>query len=233
MQRLLVDRRRGCIPLEVAGHRDRPGAERAEALAVNVGLGDDMGHVLEQRFGDVGALLPRLERAIGQPAVDQDLRDVTRAELKDGHRPDLGFRDDGKVGPPMVEEPADRRLEVERHILVDDTVAETLLGHLRGGDRASGQHDVDAVVENAFDDGDDGNRLADARGVHPDQWPFRTRAASHAVAFATAGTVLLALGRAPGDVGADQRIGRGAGKPVRCQHGARPALAHRRPSTRR
>ena len=114
-----------------------------------------------------------------------------------------------RSGSPMVEEAADRRLEVERHILVDDAVAEPLLGNLRGGDGPRRQHDVDAVVENALDQRHDGDGLADARRMDPDHRPFGALAAGDAIALAAADSVLLASGGAPGDIGArpaDRRL---------------------------
>lgn len=133
----------------------------------------------------------------------------------------------------MVEEAADRRLEVERHILVDDAVAEPFVGNLSGGDSARRQHDVDAVVEDALDQRHDGDGLADARRMDPDHRPFGTLAPGDSIALAPANSVLLAPGGAPGNIRTNQRIGGCARETIRRQEGARPAPAHFEPSTRR
>ena len=119
------------VDFQIACHHDRPRAELAETERVKLGLGDDKRQVFKQRLGEVAAPLPGGERAVRKPAVDQNLRHAARAKLQNGHRPDFGFGDDRQIRLPMRQEAADGGLQVQRHILVDDIVAEPV-----GGQRA-------------------------------------------------------------------------------------------------
>src|SRR5690606_16562980 len=119
------------------------------------------------------------------------------------------------------------------HILVDDTVAKPFLGHLGRCHRASGEHDVDALVEYPFDKRDHRDGLPDACSVHPDErtrWSFIP---GNTVAFTGALAVFLALGSAPGNIGPRERIGGSTCDSIGRKHGARPPLAHFPASTRR
>ena len=133
----------------------------------------------------------------------------------------------------MIEEPADRRLQVERHILVDDPLSKAFLRNLGGSDRTGRQDDADAIIEDALHERNDGNGFTDACRMNPDERALRTLALGNAVAFATTAPVFLALGHAPRDIRSNQRIGCGTGTPIQHQYRSGPALAHRGPSTRR
>src|SRR5690606_6853900 len=133
---------------------------------------------------------------------------------------------DGEVRLPMVEEAADRRLEVDRGELMDDAVAETFGGEARRQDRPRRQHHPDAVRQDRIDEADDGGGLALARRVDPYQRARRPRDAGMAVALAAAGALVAALAGARGHVAADQGIGCGARPAIGRQDRACPACAH-------
>ena len=96
----------------------------------------------EQRLDGVGQIAPALERALGQPAVDDDQRNAALRRAHDHVGPQVGFDEQGEIGPPVVEELGHEGGAVERHELVDRAGRQALLGERRRRHRAGGDQDV-------------------------------------------------------------------------------------------
>ena len=181
-----VGRRLRHVELEIAGGGDVRRAEIAIALGMRGRLRQAEIEAAQQRGDGRGNAPPAAERALGQPAVDQDQRN---AALRAGHdqvRPQIGFDEQREIGPPMIEEAFDEARRVERHELVDHARRQTLLGEIGRGDGAGRAQHAELLVADALDQRDDREQLADARAVHPDQRARRTRDRALAVAFVAA-----------------------------------------------
>ena len=79
---------------------------------------------------------PAAERALRHPAVDQDHRDRAVAARQDQIGPQIGFDEQCKVGPPMIEEAADKSRRVERKKLMQCAGGQALLGERCRGNGA-------------------------------------------------------------------------------------------------
>ena len=116
---------------------------------------------------------PAPERALRQPAVDQDQRDAALGARHDQVRPQIGFDEQREVGLPVVEEARDEARRVERHELMDHAGRQPLRGELRGGDRAGRHQHGDLARADALDQREDADEFADAGAVQPDQRAVR------------------------------------------------------------
>ena len=223
-QRLVPARGRLADVDERPDHRQR--AERAEALGIDIRLGNDEREILEQRVGKRRPALPARKGPVGHAPVHQNLRDMATAEFQDGHRPDFGFGDDRQIRLPIVQEPADGRLEIKRDILVDDRRPQAFGDDARRGHRPGRQYDVDAAPPDFLDHRDDGVGLADACRMEPHQGALRPRLAGMAVALAATRRILLALRGANGKVGPDEGIDGRADPAVAGERQPRAKAAH-------
>ena len=133
------------------------------------GLREAGSETREERAADRSEAGPALLRALGEAGVDEELRDAARRKGKDRRRPQLGFDEEGEVGPPMVEEPADPWGDVERRELMHRPGREAAGGDGSGGDGSRGEDDGVAGRDEAVDEGHNRVGLADACGVDPDQ----------------------------------------------------------------
>ncbi len=131
-----------------------------------------------------------------------------RRQFEDRHRPDFGLGDDRQIRLPVFEEAVDRRLEIERHVLVNDRRTQAPGRDPCRGRRAGRQDDVDAAAMDFLDQRDDRIRLADACGMEPDERTLRPRHAGITIALAATGRVLLALRGAQGKIGPHERVDR-------------------------
>ena len=129
----------------------------------------------QQRRDGAGNAPPAIERALGEPAVDQDQRHAAPRAGHDQVGPEIGFDEQREIGPPMIEEAPDEARRVERHELVDHARRQALLGEIGRGDGAGGAQHVELLLADALDQRDHRQQLADAGAVHPDQ---RARAAA-------------------------------------------------------
>lgn len=227
-QRLRIVRRRVGVDLEIARNHHRQRAERAEALRIDIGLGDDEREVLEQRIGERRPFLPAGEGPVRKAPVDQNLRNVAPSEFDDRHRPDFRFGDDRQIRLPVFEEAAHRRLEIERHILMDDGGAQTLGGDARRGRGPGGQDHGDAAAADFLDQRGDRNRFPNTGRMKPDERPRRARRTRMAVAFAPPGRILLALRRPHRQVGHDEGVDRRAEPAIAGQRKPCAQAAHER-----
>src|SRR5262249_53401652 len=94
-------------------------AERLITLAILLCAREAKLNPREERTGDAAETVPSPERALRQAGIDKNLRDAGAGELHDRHRPDFGFDEEGKVRPPVPEEAADPRGDVDRRELVN------------------------------------------------------------------------------------------------------------------
>src|SRR5690606_24309878 len=109
--------------------------------------------------------------------------------------PQLALDEDADIGPPVVEEGGDGRGGVDRGELVDDAARQAAGQHLSRGQGAGGDQNrhVGPVLADALGQWKDGQGLADADAVNPDQRPVGARQAGQAQTFIDAGGVFLAL----------------------------------------
>ena len=98
---------------------------------------------------------PAIERALRQPAIDEDQRNAALRAHHDQVRPQIGFGEQREVGLPMIEEARDEPRRIERHELVDDARRQPLLGELRRGDGAGCDQHVEILRDDALDQRDD------------------------------------------------------------------------------
>ena len=121
--------RRRHIELEIAGGDDMRGAPNSlEALGVGRRARQAEIEPPQQVDDRVRQIAPAPERALRQPAIDQDHRHAAPRRLDHHVRPQIGFHEQREIGLPMIEEAAHEARHVERHELMDDAVRQPLLG---------------------------------------------------------------------------------------------------------
>ncbi len=218
-QRAWIGGRRRRVEFQVARDRDLVRAEPREAFRIGRRLREAEGEAAEKRTDHPREALPAPERAIRHPAIDEDERDLPPIELDDRVRPDLRFRDERQIRLPMIEKAPDVARHVERHELVKGAGRQAAGDEGRRGSRAGGDEDEEAALRQSLDDGNERQRLADARAMHPDEMPGGSAAARMPAPFAEPRPLLAAPALAPieepddrrfeqrdaGPVGADER----------------------------
>ena len=175
------------VELEVAGGGDARRAEIAQAPGIGGGLRQAEVEAAQQRRDGGGRAAPAVERALGQPAVDQEERHAARGRRGDQVGPQIGFDEQRQIGLPMIEEPLDEARRIERHELVDRTRGQPLLGQRRRRHCARGAQHVEFPLADALDQRDDGEQFADTGAMHPDQRARRARDLAFTVALAQTG----------------------------------------------
>ena len=145
-------------------------------------------------------------------------------KMRLGHR--SGFNEQREVGPPVIEEAADKSRRIQRNELMHGTRRQTLFGKRRRGDGARSDKHREVHGAKPLDQGDDGENFADARAVQPNQragWP---RQAGATVTFAEARRIFLAALEAPSqEPRCHRRCGHGRRKPITSQRERQP-VAH-------
>ena len=169
------------VELEVAGRGDARRAEVAVARRVRRRLRQAEVEATQQRADRAGCKFPTIEGALRQFGVHQDQRNPARGRGHDQVRPEIGFREQRHVGLPVIEEARDECGSIERHELMDDALGHPLRRHRRRSDGAGRDQDAEALGDKAFHQRGDGVQFAHARGMQPDQRPFRPR--DRALAF--------------------------------------------------
>ena len=117
----------------------------------------------------------------------------------------------------MVEETRDELRRIERDELVHGACRQALLGERRRGDGAGGDEHGEILRADALDERDDGQQLAHAGAMHPNQGAARARQARFAAALGKAGGVFLAARQAPRQEPRRQRRRRQAGELINSQ----------------
>ena len=174
-QRCFVDRRRRRVELEIAGRGHTRRAQRAVALRVGGRLGEAEIEARQQRRDHARHHLPAAKRALREPAIDHDHRDLATPGLHDQVGPQIGFDEQRQVRPPMIEKAADITRRVERDELVQHARRQAVLGQRRRRHRARRDQDGKALGADALDQRQHRQHLADAGRVHPDQRTVRAR----------------------------------------------------------
>ena len=170
-----VGGRRRHVELEIAGGDDMRRAQFAEPLGVGRRARQAEIEPPQQRADGARRIAPAPERALRQPAVDQDHRHAALRRLDHHVRPQIGFHEQRQIGPPVLEEAAHEVRHVDRHELMDDAARQPLLGQPAGGDGAGGHQHVDLARADALDQRQHADQFADARAVQPDQRSGRPR----------------------------------------------------------
>jgi hypothetical protein len=101
------------------------------------------------------------------------LRNAGPRQLNDGRRPQLGFDEDSEVRPPVIEETADQRCDVDRGELVAGAGRQPRRRNARRTHGDRGEDDGDAGFGQLADERHHRVGLADARGVDPGEPPCR------------------------------------------------------------
>ena len=192
----------------------RVGAERGQLLAGERVLGEDAVEAAEERRGEARHHPPAAEAPGRDARVDEQHRDAAGAGLGEHGRPELALGPDREVGLPVVEEALHPGQHVHGHVLVQAVLRQPVGEKLRRGHRAGGDEAVDLGprLGEPAQHLEERGRLADARGVEPDELPIGPGRARLAHALGEAACVLLALG-AP----ALEQAARDAGRPPRAR----------------
>ena len=169
-----VDRRRRNVELQIAGQRHARRAELGVAFGILRRLRKAEIETLEQRRDGFRKTAPARVRALRQPPVDQDQRNVAGRALHDEIGPEVRFREERQVGPPVVEEAGDKARRVERHKLVDGAFGQSALGELRRGHGAGCDQHAKPTSPDALDQRHHRQHLADAGAMGPDERAART-----------------------------------------------------------
>ena len=112
------------------------GAPRTAAARRRPRCGRDKGRNAKQFADQPRRLAPAVERPFADPSVDQRERQTRPLHLDDHVRPQLGFGDERRVGPPMREKPAQEKRTVERNVLVQRAGRQALREERCRGDRS-------------------------------------------------------------------------------------------------
>ena len=232
---VLVGRGRRNVELEIAGGGDARRAEPGVARAVVGRLREAEIEPAQQRADGAWHHPPAVERALRQPPIDQDQRHVALRRRHDHRRPQIGFDEQCEIRLPMIEKARRELRQIDGRKLMDDVRRQSLLGDAGRRDRAGGDQHVEILRAHALDQREDGDHLADAGAMKPDQPACGTRNVRLAAPLRQANRVLLALPEPVGQHHRRHRRGRGHQQPVRTQrqwqsfsHPFRPRLCRRR-----
>ena len=212
-----ICRRRRRIELDVAGDDDAGRAEPRQPRGILGGLGEAQGEAFEQAPDDAGHLLPALVRAVRHAPVDHHERDITLAQRHDRVRPDFGFRNEGHVGLPVVEETSYITWHVERDKLMHGSRRQAPGDQGGGGPGAGGDQNREAPLGHAFHHRQKGEGLADAGAMDPDQMALGPLPARIALPLAEARLVLTPFALAPVEEAQHRRLHRGDDEAVRSE----------------
>ena len=91
--------------------------------------------------------------------------------------PQIGFDEQREIGTPVIEESTDELWCVERNELMHGAGGQALFGERRRGNGAGGHEHGEVHRAKAFDQRNDGEQLADAGAVQPNERPRRARQA--------------------------------------------------------
>jgi len=124
--------------------------------------------------------------------IDEDHRDAARRRLYYHVWPKLGFHEQSKIRPPMIEETAHEPGNIKRNELMDHSVVEALFGEPARGDSACCYQHAYAPRTDSIDQRQDACKLSDAGAVQPDKRTFRPGNATFAPALRQTLSVFLA-----------------------------------------
>lgn len=184
--------------LEVAEAQGVGRAQVAQMRLVLARLGEG-DRKLPQEVADQRAEPPpRGVRPARDPAVDERQIDTARARLEQQIGPELGLHHEPERWSPVRQKAAHGRRQVDRQVLVNDALGQTL-GHQPGrghGPRGHQQVEPGPALPDALDERQRRERFADAGAVDPDQRTRRPRHAGMAEALGQARRILPAPGHA-------------------------------------
>ena len=171
---LMVRGQRRRREFEIARRQNARRAEEREPVAIQRALRMDRGEPAEDHPRGARRHLPACKAAGGEAGVDEHERNAALRRRAQDIGPDLAFHEGRRIGPPMIEETRDPGRHVERDEAVDDAVAQGQFGQpLRqqtlGRDSARGQQDGSRLLRQNREHGQDGDGLAEARCMQPDQ----------------------------------------------------------------
>ena len=212
-------RRRRHVELEIAGGDDIAGAQFAEPHGVGRRARKAEVEPLQQIDDRIRQIAPALQRALRQPAIDQDHRHAALGGFDHQIRPQIGFHEQRQIRPPMVEKTAHVARHIERHELMDDAARQPVLGEFARGDGAGGHQHGDAAVGDEFDQRQHARQFADAGAMQPDQRNLRPRDEAFAAPFGQPRAMLLAALEAARQEQRRQRRHRRRQQPVGAQSG--------------
>ncbi|MND98625.1 hypothetical protein D3C80_909860 [compost metagenome] len=187
------------------------GAQQRQPVGAGLILRPDMSETGHQGAGHAGGLLPALGGLVGDAGADQGQGHAALTGRRQQVGPQLALDKDADGRPPVIEEGGDGAGAVDRGELVNDARGQALGQNLRRGQGPGGDQNrhVGAVLSDTLGQGQDGQGLADADAVNPDQRPVRARHTGQTQAFIDPLRVLLALL----DAGVEQARGQGLHQP--------------------
>ncbi len=175
VERRRVDGERRGRGLQIAYARHRRCAKPAKSLGLHLVLGEAEGEGFEDRPHQPRRHPPARQRPGGEPRIGEQHRNAASVRRQHQIGPQLGFDPDRQIGMPVIEKTLDRARHIDRNELMAGARRQAALQETGRGDRPGGDQDLDRrpLGKDPLDERQDRARLADARGMHPDQWRRR------------------------------------------------------------
>ena len=142
-----VDRRLETGVFQVAQTHRIARSEHAQAVGVFFRLAEAESEAAEQLFAYVVKLLPSFERFVGYASVDENQRNVFAVDARKHGRPEVGFKPQNQIRPPMADEARGKNRIVYRNILMKGPFRQPFAHQFRRGNGAGCDHDVCFRIE--------------------------------------------------------------------------------------
>src|SRR5271166_606507 len=181
------------VELEITGRRDAGSTKIAIAFGIGRRLREAEIKGSQQCRDGMRSPPPALEGSLGKTTIDQNQWNTAPCACRNQIWPEVGFYENGEIGPPMIKETVHEPGRVQSHKLMNRSRRQAQLGNAGGGDGAGSAEHFELLVTDAGDQRDHREQLAHACAMNPGQWTQRAGNVAAAVALLATRRMLLAL----------------------------------------